>query len=293
MAERVLQGQLPHRDFVDTYTGGLTFFYAGVFWLFGTDLLWLRVAMLPFFVAFVIATFYIATRIAPPLVAAVLTVAIVIWSVPNYSAAMPSWFNLYFAILRASLRWCAGSSHGSNGGSGLPDSWAVSRSPSRSSACTTSPEPRSSCSSGRNSERNPAVRRVTAGAAAIAVLALLCFGSVLDVLWPRLGHGELVALLVPVAAALSGVALIAIRTNPPTAVRRPDVHLRRRSSARRGGGAAPRVSRALPGHRLGRLSGSRPRPVTRAPAAVRGAPAARAAVVSCRACRSCSSQSRR
>ncbi len=216
MAERVLQGQLPHRDFVDTYTGGLTFFDAGVFWLFGTDLLWLRVAMLPFFVAFVIATFYIATRIAPPLVAAVLTVAIVIWSVPNYSAAMPSWFNLYFAILgvAALVRWLESRQQrwlwiaGVMGGLSIAVK-VVGLYYLAGAALFLLIRPQLGT--------RPALRRVTAGAAGIFVLALLCFGSVLDVLWPRLGHGELVALLVPVAAALSGVALIAIRTNPPTA----------------------------------------------------------------------------
>lgn len=97
-AQRTLAGQLPHRDFVDTYTGGLSFFDAGVFWLFGTDLLWLRIAMIPFFILFVVATFEVARRLTPPLIAGLLTVTLVVWTVPNYSAAIPSWFNLYFAV---------------------------------------------------------------------------------------------------------------------------------------------------------------------------------------------------
>ena len=88
-AQRTLAGQLPHRDFVDTYTGGLSFFDAGVFWLFGTDLLWLRIAMIPFFILFVVATFEVARRLTPPLIAGLLTVTMVVWTVPNYSAAMP------------------------------------------------------------------------------------------------------------------------------------------------------------------------------------------------------------
>ena len=216
MAERVLQGQLPHRDFVDTYTGGLTFFDAGVFWLFGTDLLWLRVAMLPFFGAFVIAAFYIATRIASPVVAAVLTVAIVVWSVPNYSAAMPSWFNLYFATVgvAALVRWLEARRQrwlwiaGAMGGLSIAVK-VVGVYYLAGAALFLLIRPLLGA--------HPARRRVTAGAAAIAVLALLCLLSVLEVLWPRLGHGEIVALLVPVGAALAGVALISIRTNPPTA----------------------------------------------------------------------------
>ena len=98
-AQRTLAGQLPHRDFVDTYTGGLSFFDAGVFWLFGTDLLWLRIAMIPFFVAFVAATFFIAKRLTSSLIAGLLTVTTVIWTVPTYPAAMPSWYNLYLAVV--------------------------------------------------------------------------------------------------------------------------------------------------------------------------------------------------
>jgi hypothetical protein len=216
MAERVLQGQLPHRDFVDTYTGGLTFFDAGVFWVFGTDLLWLRVAMLPFFVAFVVAAFYIATRVAPPLTAAVLTVAIVVWSVPNYPAAMPSWFNLFLATVGVAalarwleLRqqrwlWIAGFAGGLSIAVKVVGLYYLA-------GAVLFLLIRSHLGA------RPATRRITAGAAGIFVLALLCLVSVLDVLWPRLGHGEIVALLVPVAGALAGVAITAIRSNPSTA----------------------------------------------------------------------------
>ena len=98
MAARTLGGQLPHRDFADIYTGGLSFFDAGVFWLFGTDLLWLRVAMFPFFMLFVAATYFILLRFVRPSFAALLTAALVVWTVPNYPAAMPSWYNLFLSI---------------------------------------------------------------------------------------------------------------------------------------------------------------------------------------------------
>ncbi len=107
-AQRVLHGELPHRDFVDAYTGGLAFYDAGVFWLFGTDLLWLRVAMLPLFAAFVVAAFYIAARFVPPVYAGLLTLICVLWSVPNYPAAMPSWYNLFLATVGVAsvVRFC-------------------------------------------------------------------------------------------------------------------------------------------------------------------------------------------
>ncbi len=216
MAERVLQGQLPHRDFVDTYTGGLTFFDAGVFWVFGTDLLWLRVAMLPFFIVFVVASFYVATRVAPPLVAAMLTVAIVVWSVPNYPAAMPSWFNLFFATAgvaalarwlesrRQRWLWVAGFVGGLSIAVKVVGLFYVAGAvlfllirPLLGSRA--------------------AARRITPGAGGLLVLALLCLIVVLGALSSRLGRGEILALVVPVAAALAGVAVVAIRANPSTA----------------------------------------------------------------------------
>ena len=40
-AQRVLLGQLPHRDYAELYTGGLSFLNAGVFWVTGGNLFWL------------------------------------------------------------------------------------------------------------------------------------------------------------------------------------------------------------------------------------------------------------
>lgn len=42
-AVRVLAGELPHRDFHETYSGGLSYWHALLFWLFGEQLLvWRR-----------------------------------------------------------------------------------------------------------------------------------------------------------------------------------------------------------------------------------------------------------
>src|SRR5215212_5778968 len=45
-AERLLQGELPHRDFDDPYTGGLAFLNAGAFRLFGLTLWSMRLALI-------------------------------------------------------------------------------------------------------------------------------------------------------------------------------------------------------------------------------------------------------
>ena len=49
------------------------------------------------FLAWVPAVFYIASRFVRPLAAGGITLLAVAWSLPNYSAAMPSWYNLFLA----------------------------------------------------------------------------------------------------------------------------------------------------------------------------------------------------
>lgn len=107
IAERVMQGQLPHRDFNDLYTGGLTMLNAVAFRLLGVNLWTLRLVLFAFVVAWVPALFYIATRFVRPVAAAGAVMLAVVWSVPNYPAAMASWYNLFLATfgLAAVLRY--------------------------------------------------------------------------------------------------------------------------------------------------------------------------------------------
>ncbi|MFL5578386.1 MAG: ArnT family glycosyltransferase [Gemmatimonadaceae bacterium] len=105
-AERMLRGELPHRDFVELYTGGLTLLHALAFRVLGTSLLSMRLVLFAFFLAWVPAVYYVASRLARPAGAALITLVAVAWSVPIYPAPMPSWYNLFFATfgLAALLR---------------------------------------------------------------------------------------------------------------------------------------------------------------------------------------------
>lgn len=96
-AERALRGQLPHRDFDDLYTGGLALWDAAAFRLFGVTLLSLRLALFGVFTLWIPAVFYLATRVCTPVRAAFVTFLAIVWSLPNYNAAMPSWYNLFLA----------------------------------------------------------------------------------------------------------------------------------------------------------------------------------------------------
>jgi hypothetical protein len=61
-ALHVMQGQLPHRDFGEIYTGGLSFIHALALRVFGVNLMSLRICVFLFFLAWIPAVYYIALR---------------------------------------------------------------------------------------------------------------------------------------------------------------------------------------------------------------------------------------
>ncbi len=95
-ALRVLHGEVPHRDFEDIYTGGLTYLNALSFELWGVRLMAMRYMAYLAFACWIPVVYYLASRWGRAL-AAGLTLTAVAWSYPNYTAAMPSWYILYFA----------------------------------------------------------------------------------------------------------------------------------------------------------------------------------------------------
>jgi hypothetical protein len=100
-ALRAMQGQLPHRDFAEIYTGGLSFLHALAFRAFGVNLMSLRICVFLFFLAWLPAVYYVALRFTSAMGAGAITLLAVAWSYPNYPAAMPSWYNLFFATFGA------------------------------------------------------------------------------------------------------------------------------------------------------------------------------------------------
>lgn len=96
-AERVLQGQLPHVDFDETYTAGLTWLYAAIFGTFGVELLWLRWALFAGAMLAVVCFYRLFRRFAGPAGAAVGCTLATVWAFPNYFAPLPSWWNMILA----------------------------------------------------------------------------------------------------------------------------------------------------------------------------------------------------
>lgn len=102
-AERVLNGELPQRDFGDPYSGLGAMLGALAFRLFGVRLPSLRVPLVVGFALWLPGLWLIARRFAAPATAAGAVVLAALLSVPTYPAAMPTWFALY-AVTWA--LWC-------------------------------------------------------------------------------------------------------------------------------------------------------------------------------------------
>jgi hypothetical protein len=97
-ADLVLQGGLPHVDYVEPYTGGLSWLHAALFRLTSVDLL--NVRWLLFAVASGTAwlVYAITRRYLAPTGAALATWVALGWSFPNYFAGLPSWWLLIGAL---------------------------------------------------------------------------------------------------------------------------------------------------------------------------------------------------
>ncbi len=98
-AVRLLQGELPHVGFQDPYIGGMTWFYAGLFRVFGVDLVTIRWALFAGALLSTFAWYCIASHFARPLPAAAVALVALVWAFPNYFAGLPSWWVLVFASL--------------------------------------------------------------------------------------------------------------------------------------------------------------------------------------------------
>ena len=100
-ATRILDGQLPHRDFTEIYTGGLAFLNAGVFAVFGQNLVWMRLPLFAVFVAYIPCVYAVSRRFVPRLPSALVALFAVAWGPVTYPAALTSWYLLFFSVFGA------------------------------------------------------------------------------------------------------------------------------------------------------------------------------------------------
>jgi hypothetical protein len=111
-AERVMHGQLAHRDFVDVYTGALGVIDAAGFRVWGISAETLRTVLVVATVLWIPVFFVVAERLArpgpwAPWAAGLAVITAVYWSVPNHPRGMPTWYTLFFATagMAAVLRY--------------------------------------------------------------------------------------------------------------------------------------------------------------------------------------------
>jgi dolichyl-phosphate-mannose-protein mannosyltransferase len=98
-AERVLHGGIPHIDYEEMYTGGLSWLYAAVFKVTGVDLIHIRWTL---FIGACVAlwlVYAITRRYLRPIGAALAAWVALVWSFPNYFAGLPSWWLLICALV--------------------------------------------------------------------------------------------------------------------------------------------------------------------------------------------------
>jgi hypothetical protein len=100
-AERVMHGQVPHRDFVDVYTGALGALDALAFRAWGVNLMAIRDLLCVAAILWVPLLWLLADRVASPWAAGLVVLAAVAWSVPYYPLGMPSWYVMFLACAGA------------------------------------------------------------------------------------------------------------------------------------------------------------------------------------------------
>lgn len=96
-AELTMEGQTPHIEFQDVYTGLLSHINAVCFKVLGINLAALRVPLLIGATLTSIVWYLIALRFVSPMHAGIVSVTSTVWSFPNYFAALPSWYILMTA----------------------------------------------------------------------------------------------------------------------------------------------------------------------------------------------------
>lgn len=102
-AVRILAGELPHRDFHEMYSGGLSYWHALLFSLFGEQLIVLRRALVVVAMPAVLATYAIALRFtASSVLAAIVAVASVVGMISTNHAATPT---TYLVLLSVVVVW--------------------------------------------------------------------------------------------------------------------------------------------------------------------------------------------
>ncbi len=98
-AERVLNGEVPYRDFLYNYTPGLLWLNALLMKLFGATVMTARAGLFAFKLGTLVAVFYIGQRLTSPLVALIPVALTLFWLGHNYIyAIVPTQYSMLFIL---------------------------------------------------------------------------------------------------------------------------------------------------------------------------------------------------
>lgn len=98
MADRVLHGDVPHRDFDEIWTGGWSVFQAQIFRVFGTSLTVLCETTVGTWLLGLTAMFLIAQRLSGLALGVIATVLGAIWSLAAWPYPLANWYYLTFGL---------------------------------------------------------------------------------------------------------------------------------------------------------------------------------------------------
>ena len=105
-----MRGELPHRDFVALWSGGLDYLNAAAFRVLGPRLATLRTVVAAAWLLGLAAMFVAARHLLSAWVAGALTLCAALWTLPLSPHPLPSWYNLFLALfgVAAVLQWLRG-----------------------------------------------------------------------------------------------------------------------------------------------------------------------------------------
>lgn len=99
VAERVMRGELPHRDFEDPWTGGWSFFQALLFRVGGVRLSLLRTPIFAAWLVAVAGVYAIGRQFGGRFAAASMAAAGAVWSLYVYHLPLLGWYYAPFAVI--------------------------------------------------------------------------------------------------------------------------------------------------------------------------------------------------
>lgn len=219
-AVRVLAGDMPHREFVDPYTGLLSLYHAFIFDFCGRDLINLRWALFVATIPFTYCLYRSFCLFLSPQSASWATAGTLVGTLPAYFAALPSWYLLFlsamafYLIIRwidlnhASLLIAAGTIIGLAAAvkiTGLLLLYAAVLSIAYATSNTSTDSPR---------KKSHDWASFTQYLLSFSLLAIGLIGS-FSLIWPRLSGSTFYLFIIPTATVCIAPALSWIRNGAP------------------------------------------------------------------------------